>query len=62
MLVQEWLAEAVTMWSFAAVVIAVTAVGGGTSSQGALLVLAVLTASPAPARASSGQNWLWRLP
>lgn len=51
MLVQEWLAEAVTMWSFAAVVIVVTVVGGGTSAAdwtyrviaGALLVLAVLT-------------------
>ncbi|MFF0428176.1 hypothetical protein ACFYUJ_27725 [Streptomyces sp. NPDC004520] len=52
-LVQERLAEAVTMWSFAALVIVVTAVGGGTSTAdwayrviaGALLVLAVLTAS-----------------
>jgi hypothetical protein len=51
-LVQEWLAEAVTMWSFAALVIVVTAVGGGTSTAdwtfrvtaGALFVLAVLTA------------------
>jgi hypothetical protein len=51
-LVQEWLAEAVTMWSFAALVIVVTAAGGGTSTAawtyrviaGALLVLAVLTA------------------
>ncbi|MFH8624522.1 hypothetical protein ACH4A8_21985 [Streptomyces vietnamensis] len=50
-LVQEWLAEAVTMWSFAALVIVVTGVGGGTSTAdwayrviaGALLVLAVLT-------------------
>ncbi|GAB2939277.1 hypothetical protein [Streptomyces heilongjiangensis] len=50
-LVQEWLAEAVTMWSFAALVIVVTAVGGGTSIAaaayrviaGALLALAVLT-------------------
>lgn len=51
-LVQEWLAEAVTMWSFAALVIVVTAVGGSTSAAdwtyrviaGALLVLAALTA------------------
>lgn len=51
-LVQEWLAEAVTMWSFAALVIVVTAAGGGSSAAdwtyrvtaGALLVLAVLTA------------------
>lgn len=51
-LVQEWLAEAVTMWSFAALIIMVTAVGGGTAAAdwtyrvtaGALLVLAVLTA------------------
>ncbi|MGY1945791.1 hypothetical protein [Nocardia asiatica] len=51
-LVQEWLAEAVTMWSFATLVIVVTAVGSGTSAAhwiyrvtaGALLVLAVLTA------------------
>ncbi|MEU5509065.1 hypothetical protein ACFTZ8_10245 [Streptomyces fungicidicus] len=51
-LVQEWLAEAVTMWSLAALIIVVTAVGGGTSVAdwtycaiaGALLVLAVLTA------------------
>ena len=50
-LVQEWVAEAVTMWSFAALVIAVTAAGGGTPAAywtyrvtaGALLVLAVLT-------------------
>ncbi|WP_159769765.1 hypothetical protein [Streptomyces sp. HM190] len=50
-LVQEWLAEAVTMWSFAALAIVVTAVGGGTSiaaaayrvTAGALLALAVLT-------------------
>ncbi|WP_432118789.1 hypothetical protein [Streptomyces sp. bgisy032] len=51
-LVQEWLAEAVTMWSFAVLIIVVTAVGGGTATvdwvyrvvAGALLVLAVLTA------------------
>ncbi|MFE1251441.1 hypothetical protein [Streptomyces sp. NPDC058766] len=51
-LVQEWLAEAVTMWSFAVLVVVVTAVGGGTSTAdwvyrvvaGALLVLAGLTA------------------
>jgi hypothetical protein len=51
-LVQEWLAEAVTMWSFAALVIVLTAAGGGTPAAdwahrvtaGALLVLAVLTA------------------
>jgi hypothetical protein len=51
-LVQEWVAEAVTMWSLAALVIAVTAAGGGTPAAywtyrvtaGALLVLAVLTA------------------
>jgi hypothetical protein len=50
-LVQEWLAEAVTMWSFAALLVAVTAVGGGSSVAdwtyrviaAALLVLAVLT-------------------
>jgi hypothetical protein len=51
-LVQEWLAEAVTMWSFAALVIVVTAAGVGASAAdwtyriiaAALLVLAVLTA------------------
>jgi hypothetical protein len=51
-LVQEWLAEAVTMWSFAALIIVVTAAGGGTSvaywtyrvTAAALFVLAVLTA------------------
>ncbi len=51
-LVQEWLAEAVAMWSFAALVVVVTAVGSGTPAAvwthrivaGALLVLAVLTA------------------
>ena len=50
-LVQEWLAEAVTMWAFATLIIVVTAVGGGTSAAdwtyrvlaGALLVLAALT-------------------
>jgi hypothetical protein len=31
-LVQEWLAEAVTMWSFAALITVVTAAGGGTSA------------------------------
>ncbi|MFF9058936.1 hypothetical protein ACF09K_09570 [Streptomyces sp. NPDC014882] len=51
-LVQEWLAEAVTMWSLATLIVVVTAVGGGTSTAdwsyrvvaGTLLVLAVLTA------------------
>ncbi|MBO8184118.1 hypothetical protein [Streptomyces spirodelae] len=51
-LVQEWLAEAVTMFSLATLVIVVTAVGAGTSATewayrvvaGALVVLAVLTA------------------
>ncbi|MFP8963791.1 hypothetical protein ACLIYP_25050 [Streptomyces nanhaiensis] len=51
-LVQEWLAEAVTMWSLAALVVVVTVVGGGTSTAdwvyrvtaGSLLVLAALTA------------------
>ncbi|BAU81792.1 hypothetical protein SLA_0838 [Streptomyces laurentii] len=51
-LLQERLAEAVAVWSFAALVIVVTAVGGGMSTAdwtyrviaGALLVLAVLTA------------------
>ncbi len=51
-LVQEWLVEAVTMWSFAALVIVVTAAGGGTSATdwtyrvtaGALFALAVPTA------------------
>lgn len=51
-LIQEWLAEAVTMWSFSALVIAVTAVGSGTAAAdwtyritaAALLVFAVLTA------------------
>ncbi|MGW4325120.1 hypothetical protein ACWEKR_04435 [Nocardia sp. NPDC004573] len=50
-LVQEWLAEAVTMWSFATLVIVVSAAGGGTSAAhwtyrvtaAALLALAVLT-------------------
>jgi hypothetical protein len=48
-LVQEWVAEAVTMWAFA---VLVTAVGAGTAvadsvyrvTAGALLVLVVLTA------------------
>jgi hypothetical protein len=51
-LIQEWLAEAVTMWFITALVAVVTGVGGGTSvadwtyriTAGALLVLAVLTA------------------
>lgn len=51
-LVQEWLAEAVTMWSLAALVIVVTAVGGGTATAdwtyrviaGTLLVITALTA------------------
>ncbi|HEU5157956.1 MAG TPA: hypothetical protein VFU43_13250 [Streptosporangiaceae bacterium] len=51
-ILQEWLAEAVTMWSFAALIIVVTTVGVGTSTAdwvyrvtaGALFVLAVLTA------------------
>lgn len=50
-LVQEWLAEAVTMWSLAALTIAVTVAGGGTPAAdwvyrvtaAALLVLAALT-------------------
>ena len=50
-LTQEWLAEAVAMWSFAMLVIVVTVVGGGTSAAdwtyrviaGALLVLGALT-------------------
>jgi hypothetical protein len=50
-LTQEWLAEAVAMWSFAVLVIVVTVVGGGTSAAdwtyrviaAALLVLAALT-------------------
>ncbi|MEY7974206.1 hypothetical protein AB8O38_19615 [Saccharomonospora xinjiangensis] len=52
-LVQEWLAEAVTMWSFAALITVVTLVGGETPTADwtyrviavALLVLAALTAS-----------------
>ncbi|TCN31190.1 hypothetical protein EV644_12965 [Kribbella orskensis] len=32
MLIQEWLAEAVTMWSFAALIIVVTAAGGETAA------------------------------
>ena len=51
-LIQEWLAEAVTMWFIAALVVVVTRVGSGTSvadwtyrvTAGALTVLAVLTA------------------
>ncbi|HEX2894637.1 MAG TPA: hypothetical protein VHO29_11620 [Marmoricola sp.] len=51
-LVQEWLAEAVAMWSFAALVLVVTAVDGATSTAHwvyrvtavALTVLAALTA------------------
>lgn len=50
-LVQEWLAEAVTMWTAAGVIVVVTAVGGATPAAdwtyrvlaAALLVLAVLT-------------------
>ena len=50
-LVQEWLAEAVTMWGLAALVIVVTATGSGTGvtawvyrvAAAILLVLAVLT-------------------
>ncbi len=50
-LLQEWLAEAVTMWVLAALVIAVTAVAGGTAAAdwadrvtaGGLIILAVLT-------------------
>ena len=50
-LLQEWLAEAVTMWALAALVIVVTAVAGGTAAAAwsdrvaaaALLALAVLT-------------------
>jgi hypothetical protein len=50
-LVQEWLAEAVTMWTFAALLATVTVVGSGTSVAdrtyrvvaGALFVLAALT-------------------
>lgn len=50
-LLQEWLAEAVTMWSLAALVVVVTAVGGGTPTAAwvyrvtaaALVVLAALT-------------------
>jgi hypothetical protein len=50
-LVQEWLAEAVTMWGLAALVVVVTATGSGTGvadwayrvCAGILLVLAVLT-------------------
>lgn len=50
-LVQEWLAEAVTMWTAACLVVVVTAVGGATPAAdwvyrvvaAALVVLAVLT-------------------
>ena len=50
-LLQEWLAEAFTMWGLAALVIVVTATGGGTGvaawvyrvTAGLLLALAVLT-------------------
>lgn len=50
-LVQEWLAEAVAMWSFAALLVTVSTVGAGTSAAvwtyrvmaTALLALAVLT-------------------
>ncbi|MGE5137186.1 MAG: hypothetical protein ACM32E_30370 [Gemmatimonadota bacterium] len=50
-LLQEWLAEAFTMWGLAALVIAVTAAGSGTGvaawvdrvAAGLLLALAVLT-------------------
>jgi hypothetical protein len=50
-LLQEWLAEAVTMWTLAALVTVVTAVAGGTAAAewddritaGALLILAGLT-------------------
>jgi hypothetical protein len=51
-LVQEWLAESITMWSAAALVVAVTAVNGGglvtdwvyRIVAGLLVALAVLTA------------------
>ena len=50
-IVQEWIAEGMTMWGVAAVVIAVTATGAGTdvaaaaygASAGLLAALAVLT-------------------
>jgi len=51
-LLQEWLAEAVTMWALAAMVVTVTASAGGTAAAagwvdrvaaGALIVLAALT-------------------
>ena len=50
-LLQEWLAEAVTMWALAALVTSVTAVAGGTAAAqwadrviaAALIVLAILT-------------------
>ena len=51
-IVQEWIAEGFTMWGVAALVIAVTALGGGSAaaraiygvSAGLLVALAVLTA------------------
>jgi hypothetical protein len=50
-LLQEWLAEAVTMWALAALVITVTAIAGDAAAAewadrviaGALIVLAILT-------------------
>ena len=50
-LLQEWLAEAITMWTLAALVTVVTAVAGGTAAAdwtdritaGALIILAILT-------------------
>lgn len=50
-LLQEWLAEAITMWAIAALVTVITAVAGGTAaadwvdriSAGTLLSLALLT-------------------
>jgi hypothetical protein len=50
-LLQEWLAEAIALWALAALVIVVTAVGGGTAAAnwtdritaGALIILAILT-------------------
>ncbi len=51
-LLQEWLAEAITMWGVAAMIVVVTAAGGGADvtawvyrlAAGLLLALAVLTA------------------
>jgi hypothetical protein len=51
-ILQEWLAEAITMWGLAALGVAVTAIGGDTSVTtavyravaGLLVALAVLTA------------------